>query len=144
MVLSILCFQQTAPFRTKPCKFVFPCGWLVDTNYCPDPMSPRDIPCVTKQRNKSGKYVGAHLSRILTVKDLRYTDLDKGRMADFKFCMCNMFLVTDSSDDPTISYIKHQVREYQEKHPPGELVDVLGETLTPTKQSRKRKKPTEN
>ena len=60
-------------------------------------------------------------------------------MVDFKFCMCNMFLVTDSSDDTTISYIKSQVREYQDKHPDGELVDVLGEKLTPTKQSRKRK-----
>ena len=65
-------------------------------------------------------------------------------MADFKFCMCNMFLVTDSSDDTTISYIKSQVREYREKNPQGELVDVLGEKLTPTKQSRKRKKPAEN
>ena len=87
MVLAILRFKLTSQFCTKQGKFVFPCGWLVDTNYCPDPMSPRDIPCVTKQRNKSGKYVGAHLNRILTVKDLRYTDFDKGRMADFKFCM---------------------------------------------------------
>ena len=91
------------------------------------------------KRNATGQYIGKNLLKIMSVRDLRYTDLDKGRMADFKFCMCNMFLVTDSSDDTTISIIKSQVREYQNKHPDGELVDVLGEKLTPTKQSRKRK-----
>ena len=144
MVLAILRFKQTSPFRTKQGKFVFRCGWLVATNYCPDQMSPRDIPCLTKQRNATGQYIGKNLIKIMTVKDLRYTDLDKGRMADFKFCMCNMFLVTDSSDDTTISIIKSQVREYQNKHPDGELVDLLGEKLTPTKQSRKRKVLAEN
>ena len=78
-------------------------------------MSPRDIPCLTKHRNETGQYIGKNLNKIKTVKDLRYTDFDKGRMADFKFCMCNMFLVTDSSDDTSISYIKSQVKEYREK-----------------------------
>ena len=70
MVLAILRFKQTSPFRTKQGKFVFRCGWLVATNYCPEPMSPRDIPCLTKHRNETGQYIGKNLNKIKTVKDL--------------------------------------------------------------------------
>ena len=144
MVLAILRFKQTSFLRTKEGKYVFEIGWLVDTNNCPDPKKPRDIPCVTKIRTANHRYDSKALKKILRVKDLAYIDLDRGRRADFKFCLFNMLLVDNSSEDTAISFLKHQVRDFQVKKPNGLLVDLLGEKLTPTKASRKRKKATED
>ena len=144
MVLAILRFKQTYSFRTKEGKYVFEIGWLVDTNNCPDPKKPRDIPCVTKIRTANNRYDLKALKKILRVKDLAYVDLDRGRRADFKFCLFNMFLFDESTGDYATSHVKSEVREFRQKYGDVILVDLTKENLTPTKSARKRNDLTED
>ena len=144
MVLAILRFKQTSPLRTKEGKYVFDIGWLVDTNNCPDAKKPRDIPCVTKIRTANHRYDSKALNKILRVKDLAYVDLDRGRRADFKFSLFNMFLFDESTGDYATSSIKSEVQDFRQKYGDVILVDLTKENLTPTKSARKRNDLTED